>query len=72
VFWYQPGSTALAAAAWDPTRLVVHFADKEAIALHQITGDALDKLRGPTFVQTPRHGVLYLVGARRLAGTDQY
>jgi hypothetical protein len=48
VFWYQPDLMAPAAAEWDPTRFVVHFADKEAIALRQITGDAIDKLRGAT------------------------
>jgi hypothetical protein len=48
VFWYQPGSTAPAATEWNPTQLVVHFADKEAIALHQITSDTIDRLRGAT------------------------
>jgi hypothetical protein len=48
VFWYQPGSTAPVAAEWDPARLVVHFADKEAIALHQVTVDTIDRLRAAT------------------------
>jgi hypothetical protein len=48
VFWYQPGSTAPAATEWDPIQLVVHFADKEAIALHQITSDTIGRLRGAT------------------------
>jgi len=48
VFWHQPGSTAPAASDWDPTRLVVHFADKQAIALHQITGDSIERFRGAT------------------------
>jgi hypothetical protein len=48
VFWYDAGPTAPATAEWDPMRLVVHFADKEEITLHQITGAAIDKLRGAT------------------------
>jgi hypothetical protein len=48
VFWHRVDSAAPAVTEWEPTRLTVHFADKETIALHQIAVDEIDKLREAT------------------------
>lgn len=46
VFWHVVGPTMQNSTAWDRSLLMVHFADKENIALEQVSGEEIARLRG--------------------------